>query len=173
MSDKDKERIAKAVSVLKDGWLSPFDLILEVLNEHNPEYAGHRSELYKDKSTKLARILNSILATDSGKRKLWSWMQPHALNVVCEAIDGEMDSVTKGEVLPGLSAITPEFIKSWEIPDVRERAPFLTGVLLRAAQTSRAKDMNKKKNPESVRVEFGLAHPNADILLLRSCAISL
>jgi hypothetical protein len=42
------ERFAKAIGVLKDGWLSPFDLVLEVLDEYNPEYAGYCNELYKD-----------------------------------------------------------------------------------------------------------------------------
>ena len=144
------ERLAKAIGVLKDGWLSPFDLLLEVLDESNPEYAKYRIELYKEKSTKLSRILDHIVATESGKRKLWSWIQPHALGVVCQVIDDEMDSVTTEDILPGLSAIDPEFIKSWAVADVSEKAPFLTQVLCRAAQTSLAKEKNKKKHPDAV-----------------------
>ncbi|KAH9020749.1 hypothetical protein EDB84DRAFT_1621797 [Lactarius hengduanensis] len=144
------ERIKKAISLLKDGWLSPFDLILEVLNEYNADYTGYRNELYKEKSSKLQRILDSILAAESGKRKLWSWIQPHALEIVCETIDEEMDSITEEDHLPGLSAITPDFIKSWTVANGQERAPCLTGILLRAAETSRAKENNKKKHPEAM-----------------------
>jgi len=158
------ERIKKAVSLLKEGWLSPFDLILEVLDERNPDYAGHHSELYKDKSSKLPRILDLILVANSGKQKLWSWMRPHALEIVCKVIDEEMASVAKGEILPGLSAITLEFIKSWMVADVHERAPFLTEVILRAAQTSLAKKKNKKKHPDAICIDLGLVHPYTDIL---------
>ncbi|KAH9011630.1 hypothetical protein EDB85DRAFT_2159783 [Lactarius pseudohatsudake] len=112
------ERIGKALGLLKDGRLSPFDLILEVLNDNNVEYAGYRNELYKVGNQKLAKILDSILTADSGKQKLWLWMQPHALEIVCEVVDKEMDSVTKGELLPGVSAITPDFIKSWTVEDM-------------------------------------------------------
>ena len=158
------ERIANALDILKGGRLSPFDLILEILDGHNVDYAGYRIELYKDKSSKLPCILDSILATDAGKQKLWAWMRPHALEMVCEAIDKEMDSVTTGNLLSGLSAITPDFIKSWTVADVCERAPFLTGVLLRAAQTSSAKEKNKKKAPRAVCVEYAMNH-----CILMSC----
>ncbi len=165
------ERIEKALGLLKDGRLSPFDLVLEVLDDENAKYTGYRNELYKVGNQKLSKILDSILATDSGKQKLWSWMRPHALKIVCEVIDEEMDSVTKEELLPGISAITPDFIKSWAVADVCERAPFLTEVLLRAVETSRAKENNKKKHPAAVCIALSLMHPNTDILQHR-CAMS-
>ncbi|KAN0135284.1 hypothetical protein V8E53_006849 [Lactarius tabidus] len=77
-------------------------------------------------------------------------MRPHALELVSEVIEKEMDSIVKTEILPGLSAITPDFIKSWTVVDVSKCAPFLTSVLLRAAQTSLVKETNKKKNPEAM-----------------------
>ena len=144
------EKIAHVVGLLKDWWLSPFDLILDILDNNNAEYAGYRNELYKVRNQKLSSILDIIIKVDSGKQKLWLWMRPHALDIVCEAIDDEMDSVAKGEILPGLSAISPDFIKSWVVADIHEQAPFLTKVLLRAAQTSRAKEKNKKKLPIAV-----------------------
>ncbi|KAF8274044.1 hypothetical protein EI94DRAFT_1768902 [Lactarius quietus] len=144
------ERITKALGVLKDGRLSPFDLILEVLDSNNTEYAGYRNELYKSKNDKLQKILDSVLITDSGKQKLWSWMRPHALEIVCGVIDEEMDSITKEDILPGLSAISPDYIKSWTVADVSEQLPFVTQVLRRAAQTFLAKETNKKKHPEAM-----------------------
>jgi len=41
------ERIEKALGLLKDGRLSPFDLVLEVLDDENVEYTGYQNELYK------------------------------------------------------------------------------------------------------------------------------
>jgi hypothetical protein len=142
------------IGILKAGRLSPFDLVIELLDNDNAEYYGYRTKLYKPGNTKLSKILDSILGNHSGKQKLWSWMRPLALEIVSEAIDKEMDSVTKEEILPGISSITPGFIKSWTVADVGERTPFLTAVLLRAAQTSLAKENNKKKHPKAVCVEY-------------------
>jgi hypothetical protein len=148
------ERFTGAIDLLKGRQLSPFDLILEILDDNNSDYTEYRIELYKDKSSKLLRILDSILASHSGKQKLWSWMRLHALALVCEVIDEEMDTVTKEELLPGLSAITPDFIKSWEVADFCECAPFLSGVLIRAAQTALAQERNEKKHPQAVCIEY-------------------
>jgi len=41
------ERIEKALGLLKDRRLSPFDLILEVLDDKNAEYTGYQNKLYK------------------------------------------------------------------------------------------------------------------------------
>ena len=147
------DRFTKALGILKAGRLSPFDLILELLNDNNADYAGYRNELYKENNSKLPSILDSILVTSAGKQKLWSWMRPRALEIVCQVIDEEMDSVTKGDILPGISAITPDFIKSWTVADAQEHAPFLKGVLLRAAQTSLAKENNIQKDPHAVCVD--------------------
>ena len=48
--------------------VSPFDLILEILDHSNSDYASYWIELYKDNSSKLFQILDSILAADSGKK---------------------------------------------------------------------------------------------------------
>ncbi|KAF8256457.1 hypothetical protein EI94DRAFT_1775285 [Lactarius quietus] len=72
-------------------------------------------------------------------------MGPRALDIVCKTIEDEMDTIAKGESLPGLSTISPNFIKSWMIADVSEQAPFLMQVLRRAAQTSLAKDLMHTK----------------------------
>ncbi|KAF8257109.1 hypothetical protein EI94DRAFT_1774626 [Lactarius quietus] len=90
------------------------------------------------------------MAADSVERKLWSLIRPHALSIVCDAVEEEMDVITKEEVLPGLSAVSPEFIKLWAIADVSNQAPFLMQVLCRAAQTSRANENNRKKHPNAM-----------------------
>ena len=47
--------------MLKDGGLSPFDMVLEILDEFNPEYWSYRHELYKEKNSKLASILEGLI----------------------------------------------------------------------------------------------------------------
>jgi hypothetical protein len=76
------DQITKAISLLKDGWLSPFDLVLDILNDNNADYTGYHNGLYKDKSSKLPSILDTVLSTGASKQKLWAWIQPHALEIV-------------------------------------------------------------------------------------------
>ena len=54
------DRISTALAALKEGGLGPFDMVLEILDEYNPEYWSYRNELYKEKSSKLASILERI-----------------------------------------------------------------------------------------------------------------
>jgi hypothetical protein len=86
----------------------------------------------------------------AGKWKLWSWLQPLALEFVCNVIDKEMDPVAKEDILSGLADISPDFIKSWMVTNASERAPILTEILFREVQTSLAKEQNKRKCPDSV-----------------------
>ena len=53
--------------------------------------------------------------------------------------------------LPGIAAITPEFVKNWTISPHRELAPCLLQILSTAAQTTDVKEKNKIKKPDMVR----------------------
>ncbi|EDR03150.1 uncharacterized protein LACBIDRAFT_307660 [Laccaria bicolor S238N-H82] len=74
-------------------------------------------------------------------------MLPHALEIICEKVSEEMDQVQKSEKLPGLDAITPEFIKAWSVAGHKDQAPYLSQILLAAAEMASAKEKNKKKSP--------------------------
>ena len=67
--------IQNVLSLLHNSRLSPFDLILEILDENKSEYTSHRQKFYKEDNHKLEKILNTILANDSGKTKLRKWIQ--------------------------------------------------------------------------------------------------
>jgi hypothetical protein len=162
------DKFGKVLALLRDGNLSPFDLVLEILDDCNPEYTGYRVELYKDGNRKLPQILDSIIAVHTGRAKLLSWMRPHALELVCGVIDEEMDSVNKADLLPGLAAITPDFIQAWTVSNLQDRAPFLMEILLRAAETSLAKEKNKIKCPDAVR-----SAPVYRVILILVCAVDV
>ena len=76
--------------------------------------------------------------------------QSQGLGIFCDIINDEMDTVKGVEKLPGLAAITPEFIKSWSVSGCKELAPTLTQILLSAAETRSAKEKNKIKSPVAV-----------------------
>ena len=77
--------------------------------------------------------------------------RPVAVNLFGDVITQEINNVQKAELLPGIAAITPEFIKNWSISPHRELAPCLLHVLSTAAQTADAKEKNKIKKPDMVR----------------------
>ena len=74
-------------------------------------------------------------------------MLSYALEVICDKVSDEMDVVQEAEKLPGLDAITPEFIEAWRVSGHQEKAPCLFEILLAAAETASAKEENKKKVP--------------------------
>ncbi|KAF9555908.1 hypothetical protein CPC08DRAFT_695029 [Agrocybe pediades] len=122
-------------------------MFLQLLDESNLDTYDYRKELYKPNSNKLGLILDAILANEKGKVKLYEWLLPHALDVVCKEVGKEMDATTAAERMPGLASITPEFIENWSVPDYRKIAPCLYTILLAAAETNTAKERNTKKSP--------------------------
>jgi hypothetical protein len=127
------------LGILREGHLSPFDLMVELLDDSNLKHCAYRNELYKEENIKLSEILELIFSNASGKEKLTEWMLPHALEVICGKVSDEMDVVQKAKKLPGLEAITPEIIKAWRVSGHQEKAPCLFEILLAAAETASAK----------------------------------
>ena len=131
------ERIDEALDVLKAGHLSPFDLILAILDDE--KYGGYKTEFYKKDNKNLGEFLDLVLSNETGNKKLRKWMEPHALDLVCEKVNEEMDNVRSAERLPGLEAIASTSVENWSVFGHSERAPFLTRILLTAAETAAVK----------------------------------
>ena len=92
-------RISDALATLRDCGLSPFDLVLEILDEDKTQYAYHRRELYKEGNQTLLKIFDAILASDPGRRKLQTWiLRPTAVDLACEPIAEEMTCVQKADL---------------------------------------------------------------------------
>ena len=115
--------------------------MIELLDDSNSKYWAYRNELYKEENKK-HEILDLIFLNAPGKEKLTEWMLPHALEVICRKVSNEMDAVQEAEKLPGLDAITPEFIEAWRISGHQEKALYLFEILLAAAETASAKEKN-------------------------------
>jgi hypothetical protein len=100
------QRFEDVPDILREGRLSPLDLMVELLDVSNLKYWAYRNELYKEENKKLRQILDLIFSSGLGKEKLKEWMLPHALEVICGKVSDEMDVVREAEKLPGLDAIT-------------------------------------------------------------------
>ena len=53
------ERVQETLALLRGSRLSPFDLVLEILDKGKPEYSYHQTEFCKEGSEKLSKILES------------------------------------------------------------------------------------------------------------------
>ena len=53
------ERVQDALALLRGCRLSPFDLVLKILDEGKPEYSYHQTEFCKEGNEKLSKILES------------------------------------------------------------------------------------------------------------------
>ncbi len=147
------ERIQDVLALLRHHRLSPFDLVLEILDKSHPQYSCYRNEFFKEGNEKLVRFLDAVTSITSGKAKLKTWMQqPAALGLFCDVITEEMNAIQLVEQQPKIATVTtPEFIRDWTVSSHQEIAPCIQRILLAAAQTSVAKGKNKKKIPDTVR----------------------
>ena len=100
------------------------------------------------------------------------WMLPHALELICGKVSDEMDVVQEVEKLPGLDAITPEFIKAWHVSGHQEKAPFLFEILLAAAEMASVKEKNKIKK-SSLAVSQAILFPLNIQMLIASCRLAM
>lgn len=126
-------------------------LMIDVLDPTNGEREGYRNEMYKDESTKLGLLINTIMGDPKGKRKLEGLMAAHATELTCRAVNAEMEDIKK-KLSMSISDITPEFITDWDINGnaALESTPVLLRVLTSAAQSSYSAEKNKIKSSETV-----------------------
>jgi len=64
------QRFEDVLGILREGRLSPFDLIIELLDDSNLKYWAYRNKLYKEENKKLSKILELIILSAPGKEKL-------------------------------------------------------------------------------------------------------
>src|SRR5271169_2160078 len=54
------QRFEDVLGILREGRLSPFDLMVELLDDSSLKYWAYRNELYKEENKKLSEILGLI-----------------------------------------------------------------------------------------------------------------
>ncbi|KAJ7735351.1 hypothetical protein B0H16DRAFT_1327137 [Mycena metata] len=77
-------------------------------------------------------------------------VQPQLVEFASETVADEMETRRKRSTLSGIGVVTPKFIENWSLDEEEDITPFLTSILIAAAQTERAKAKNKKKKPDKM-----------------------
>lgn len=148
-------KITTALADIRRGRVSPSELLCEVLDPQNTEHDAYRREFYKEDNPLMENLLDLMMQDPKGKAKLMAWMQPHALELMCDTVYNEMDIVKKEMFFPGVRDIPPKFFDTWTLENTviptAKKAPCLSAILMSAAQTRIAKAKNKLKDPAVVR----------------------
>ncbi|KAJ7259360.1 hypothetical protein C8J57DRAFT_1640075 [Mycena rebaudengoi] len=144
------EKIDSIIQNLRSQQISPFQLILQVLDPNDWHYDHYRNHLYREDSTRLSDLVEAIMRDEHGKRKLLECMRPHLLAFACNTVAEQMEERRATSILSGIGVVTPEFIDAWNIEEEVDTTPFLTRILETAAQTGHAKAHNKIKHPEKM-----------------------
>jgi hypothetical protein len=170
-SQKHARKISRAKKVhqllgnLRDLSFSPVDLMLEILNSMNADYASYRTALYSQTPEKVAQLLGLISGNSTGSKLVHDWVRDRSMEVICDAVSAEMDKV-KATMLMNTGDMSLHFLVNWSIDGAvgnaaNENALILLKILLSAAQTKRAKAENTIKDPEKVWT-CGIYHCNTN-----------
>ncbi|KIJ05902.1 hypothetical protein PAXINDRAFT_20870 [Paxillus involutus ATCC 200175] len=147
------ERIQQALHVIRSGRISFLDFILAILDPSEPDFLTYRTRFLADSSGKFAKMLDRIHENERGRVHLLRWIEPRAVELVCEKIMSEMDDV-KSALAGTIKTITPESLLSWDVNTfigsvVDQSAPTTGQVLKTAARTERARENNTIKTGET------------------------
>jgi hypothetical protein len=144
-------KVSEALSWLSGAGVSPFELLLHLLDEGNDMYRPYRAELFKETNKRLFAILDLISGSKDGRKKLQEWLKsPAGTAVVGKAIHDEMDGLREEHHLKGVADISPEYIMDQQPATFADNAPFMISLLRAAAQSERQAAINTKKSPERV-----------------------
>ncbi|KAJ7211405.1 hypothetical protein GGX14DRAFT_362904 [Mycena pura] len=103
----------------------------------------------------MRRILDAMVASERGKQVFREWVQPTAIEIACETVTTEMDSMVKAlSTASSVKQLTPKFLRTWNLNDnvvqpAKTFAPNLVRILFSAINTDRALKRNKKKNSDT------------------------
>jgi hypothetical protein len=145
-------KIDSLLSDLRRDRISPVDILIQVLDPDDIGYDRYRGNLYRDDSTKLHELLEEIISDHKGRRKLFDCLRPRLEEFACDIVADEMETCRAKSMLPGIVAVTMEFIEKWNLDEDNDSTPFLTSILTTAAQTEHVKTHNKIRKPEKVHI---------------------
>lgn len=157
------EQTRAILRILLNARISPLQLVTELTDISNLDGVEYRSRWYQADAAGIPKLLDSIMDDLAGAEKLRAWVHPRVGDFVNPALEKEMDAAcTHLVVKEGLKGITPELIESWSsdtiLKPLRILCPTLSPLIIRCAQTDRAKIKNKVKVPDTVSVVILVAH---------------
>jgi hypothetical protein len=135
------ETITTVHDILTEATLTPTLLLVNILEAEQTRDVHSRlgEAFYRSTNAKnIHRLLDLIMANEKGSVTLKEWMKPHAIELVCDTIDAEMEAV-KPDLHMNTTHTTPEFVEGWGINKIMDtvstKTPTWTTVLTTAMES--------------------------------------
>jgi hypothetical protein len=157
----EAEKIDIVLNMLRTARISATDVLLATLSK--PTYAA---PFYSDPGP-MTKLLSTMYKHERGQHVLNSWLEPHALDLVCNRISAQADQMVKEfSTHKSVGELTPEFLRSWSLKETIAKpadlhAPDLLRILRCAMNNPKALAKNKKKSNETV-LDFDRIYPSFD-----------
>lgn len=149
-------RFESVLKILRDGRMSPIDLMLEILDPSNAKYDWYRTGLFHTSPEKVRNMLDLMMQHDRGSTVITDWLRPQVAEWACKEVYREMDAAKDALLLSGgVGDLTPEYLETWSQSNIlgtaSAEAPILLSILHAGAQTQKAREKNTKKTSHLVR----------------------
>lgn len=135
--------IHKVIKILQGSKISLFAFLKIVLDENCNEFAYSRVAFYAGCKSQFSELLELFWESDKGSLLMKGWLQPHAIELVCDTIHAEMEAA-KPALQMTMADVTPEFITTWDINSIMEpiaekKTPVWSEILEAATESKESK----------------------------------
>lgn len=145
------EAIRTVQNILLDADLTPTLLLLHLLGPETSNPLARTAFFRRTNEANICELLSTILEDDKGSRIFKKWMVPHAVNIVCDLVNEEMEAA-KPNLFMTTAQTTPEFIEGWDInaimdPITKDITPTWSSVLHAASEPKGSHDKQSRNRP--------------------------
>ena len=152
------DQALKILRQLQAAKLTATDLLIYVI-EGQDGFEGFQNAFFSPKNrASLLNLLSLISNHEKGNPIFENWVEPRAIQIVCEKVHKEMEAA-KPDLRMSTKEVTPEFIAGWDIntlmePIAQNITPTLTAVLV-AATESKESSFKEKGSRSRNRTTVG------------------
>lgn len=145
------EAIKLVQNILLDADLTPTLLLLHLLGPDTSNPLARTAFFRRTNEDNICQLLSTILEDDKGSRILKKWMVPHAVNIVCDLVNEEMEAA-RPNLFMTTAQTTPEFIEGWDIntimdPITKDITPTWSSILHAASEPKGSHDKQSRNRP--------------------------
>lgn len=138
-------------NVLQEVGLTPAVFLLHLLNPDTSHPSARDALFHRKNEDNISKLLTAILNDEKGSRIFKKWMAPHAIDLVCELVNKEMEAA-KPSLYMTTAQTTPEFVEEWDInkimdPVAKEITPTWSSVLLAASEPNKSHEEQARNRP--------------------------
>ena len=145
------EAIKLVQNILLDADLTPTLLLLHLLGPDTSNPLARTAFFRQTNEDNICQLLSTIIEDDKGSRILKKWMVPHAVNIVCDLVNEEMEAA-KPNLFMTTAQTTPEFVEGWDIntimdPIAKNITPTWSSILHAASEPKGSHDKQSRNRP--------------------------